>query len=84
MSAAAPSMPVATPDGSADAAPAPEDPNVRAPIAHLHGERPAAPQWFVDAIEMVPERGFVESDGARIETLSWGDRGAPGDRKSVV
>lgn len=58
--------------------PIPEDPNVRAPIAHLHGERPPAPLWFERAIESRPERGFVEVQGARIETLSWGDRGAPG------
>jgi pimeloyl-ACP methyl ester carboxylesterase len=75
---AAPAMPVATPDGSADAAPAPEDANVRAPIAHLLGQRPPAPPWFVDAIEMRPERRFVESGGAKIEALTWGDPGAPG------
>ncbi len=74
----APVMPVATPDGSADTSPEPVDPNIRAPIAHLHGERPPSPQWFKDAIASVPERGFVEAAGAQIETLSWGDRGAPG------
>lgn len=71
-------LPVATPDGSADPAFALDDPNVRAPLAQLNGERPAAPRWFLDAIERVPQRSFVESGGANIEALAWGDRGAPG------
>lgn len=74
----APVMPVATPDGSADDAPAPVDPNVRAPLAFLNGDSPPSPQWFKDAIAQQPERGFVQSGGVPIETLTWGERGAPG------
>ncbi|MGO9683386.1 MAG: alpha/beta fold hydrolase [Beijerinckiaceae bacterium] len=39
---------------------------------------PDAPAWFKRALARLPERTFVEVDGARIETLSWGERGRPG------
>ena len=58
--------------------PVPEDPNVKAPLAFLHGEAPPRPLWFERAIESAPERTFVEVAGAKIEALSWGDRGKPG------
>lgn len=37
-----------------------------------------APDWFERAIAEAPERRHVEVDGARIETLAWGQRGRPG------
>lgn len=55
-----------------------EHPDVRAPLAHLDGRRPAAPAWFDDALRKAPERSFVAVAGARIETLVWGERGKPG------
>jgi pimeloyl-ACP methyl ester carboxylesterase len=51
---------------------------VRAPLARYRGEIPPAPEWFDWAIAQQPERGFVNSNGTRIETLAWGDRGKPG------
>lgn len=44
----------------------------------LSGARPNAPDWFEKALADTPERGFVEVAGARIETLTWGERGQPG------
>lgn len=52
--------------------------NLRAPLAHLHGATPPAPPWFDTALAAAPARNFVEVEGARIESLSWGDRGKPG------
>jgi len=40
--------------------------------------KPAAPRWFGNALAQQPERSFIEVEGAAIETLSWGPRGAPG------
>lgn len=54
------------------------DPSLQAPLAHLRGAWPPAPDWFVRALEHAPERGFVPVSGARIETLAWGERGKPG------
>ena len=48
------------------------------PLAALKGERPPAPQWFVDTVAALPESSFVECDGARIHYLRWGDRKRPG------
>lgn len=48
------------------------------PLADYHGRPPAAPSWFKRAVATLPEVGEVLHDGARIETLSWGDRGKPG------
>lgn len=39
---------------------------------------PAAPAWFEAALAQAPERGLVEVEGARIETLTWGEVGRPG------
>jgi pimeloyl-ACP methyl ester carboxylesterase len=54
------------------------DPALHAPLAHLRGAKPDAPAWFVQAIGQAPERGFVTVAGAKIETLTWGERGKPG------
>jgi pimeloyl-ACP methyl ester carboxylesterase len=53
-------------------------PEVQAPLAEFKGEPPPAPQWFKDAIAQEPERSFVESLGARLEVLTWGEVGKPG------
>lgn len=52
--------------------------HLRAPLAHFGGAKPPAPAWFDTALAHAPERRFVTVDGARIETLSWGERGKPG------
>ena len=49
-----------------------------APLAAFHGAKPPAPAWFTAALAAAPERRFVEVDGAKLETLAWGPRGAPG------
>ena len=49
-----------------------------APLAAYHGHKPPAPAWFVEALAKESESTFVEVEGARIETLAWGDRGRPG------
>lgn len=49
-----------------------------APLAHTRGERPPAPAWFDAALRQFPERSFVTVQGARIEMLTWGERGEPG------
>jgi pimeloyl-ACP methyl ester carboxylesterase len=54
------------------------DPRLEAPLAHLGGQRPEAPAWFRQALAAVPERGSITVDGARVETLTWGERGRPG------
>lgn len=48
------------------------------PLAHLRGERPAAPSWFTDALAQRPERTRFVHEGADIDLLAWGPRGAPG------
>lgn len=48
------------------------------PLEPFHGEVPPAPDWFRSAIAHEPERGFVTVKGARIELLTWGQRGRPG------
>jgi len=52
--------------------------NLKAPLAALNGERPDAPAWFRHALGHAPSRTHCEVDGARIETLVWGERGRPG------
>jgi pimeloyl-ACP methyl ester carboxylesterase len=54
------------------------DPQLMAPLAAFHGLEPPAPAWFDEAIAHEPERTFVEVEGARVETLAWGERGKPG------
>ena len=48
------------------------------PLAALAGASPEAPGWFLRALDQAPERQWLEVDGARIETLAWGERGRPG------
>jgi pimeloyl-ACP methyl ester carboxylesterase len=47
-------------------------------LAPLGGRRHAAPAWFTATLAQEPERCFVSVKGAKIETLSWGQRGAAG------
>jgi pimeloyl-ACP methyl ester carboxylesterase len=54
------------------------DTNVMAPLQGFHGLKPPAPLWFERAIADEPERTFVTVEGARVETLAWGERGKPG------
>lgn len=42
------------------------------------GWRASAPEWFVRALADEPERATISVAGATIETLAWGERGAPG------
>ena len=49
-----------------------------APLAAFEGERPPAPAWFDRVMAVEPERLAVEVEGAQIEALAWGPRGAPG------
>ncbi len=56
----------------------PEDPHLRAPLAHLAGRAPPAPDWFRRAIETPHERATVTVEGARIEWLAWGEPDRPG------
>ena len=48
------------------------------PLAPFHGEQPAAPPWFENAVNDIPESNFVYVEGARIHYLRWGDRARPG------
>lgn len=48
------------------------------PLARFRGEAPPAPPWFAGALAQAPERRFVVVEGARIETLVWGEAGRPG------
>ncbi|HET7527059.1 MAG TPA: alpha/beta hydrolase, partial [Burkholderiaceae bacterium] len=48
------------------------------PLAALHGAVPPQPRWFADALAHEPECTWPVVHGARIETLAWGPRGAPG------
>src|SRR5436190_7704861 len=53
-------------------------PEVLSPLGPFNGAKPPAPPWFEWAIAQEPERNFVESGGAKIECLAWGERGKPG------
>src|SRR5688572_46576 len=53
-------------------------PEVQAPLAHLKGAEPPAPAWFKAALADEPERSLVDSDGSKIELLTWGELGKPG------
>jgi pimeloyl-ACP methyl ester carboxylesterase len=50
----------------------------RPPLAALKGASPPPPRWFADALAVEPECVWPVVHGARIETLAWGRRGAPG------
>ena len=54
------------------------DSRFMAPLAGFDGQKPPAPAWFERAVAEEPERTFVEVEGARVETLAWGERGKPG------
>ena len=53
-------------------------PEIASPLAPFKGEEPASPPWFKAALARQPERSFVSVLGARIELLTWGERGKPG------
>jgi pimeloyl-ACP methyl ester carboxylesterase len=63
-----------------DQAPAPSAPKeqIESPLGAFEGREPPAPAWFNWAIAQEPERSFVEVLGAKIELLSWGQKGKPG------
>lgn len=42
------------------------------------GEKPPAPDWFLDALARTPERHSIESGGSTIEYFTWGQEGLPG------
>ena len=48
------------------------------PLEELAGERPPAPEWFDDAMARSPEQRIIESEGAALECLIWGEEGRPG------
>ena len=48
------------------------------PLSGLHGAAPPQPRWFADALAHEPQCVWPVVRGARIETLAWGERGAPG------
>ncbi len=56
----------------------PKELNVQSPLAPFKGEKPEAPGWFGRALQREPERSCTEVEGARIETLAWGEVGKPG------
>ena len=51
---------------------------IPAPLAHLEGARPPAPEWFERALAQAPERTRHDVQGAHIEALTWGEIGKPG------
>jgi pimeloyl-ACP methyl ester carboxylesterase len=51
---------------------------IPAPLAALHGAVPPRPAWFGEALAHEPECTWHVVRGARIETLTWGERGRPG------
>lgn len=53
-------------------------PEIASPLAPFRGVKPPAPKWFADALAQEPEVTFVPVRGARIELLTWGERGKPG------
>jgi pimeloyl-ACP methyl ester carboxylesterase len=57
---------------------APRAAAIAPPLAALHGQVPPRPRWFADALANEPEVSWHVVQGARIETLAWGERGAPG------
>lgn len=56
----------------------PQDPHLAAPLAHLAGRAPPAPEWFQRAIAAPHERSMIRVEGADIELLAWGQLGRPG------
>lgn len=52
--------------------------NIQSPLAPFKGDKPEAPSWFDKALQRTPQRSFLDVQGARIETLAWGEIGKPG------
>src|SRR5947209_6262931 len=55
-----------------------DEAHLLAPLAQFGGAAPPAPAWFVDAMEKRPETNLLDVVGAKIEMLTWGERGRPG------
>jgi pimeloyl-ACP methyl ester carboxylesterase len=55
-----------------------DEAHLQAPLAQFGAAAPPAPAWFIDAMEKRPKTRLVEVEGAKIETLTWGERGKPG------
>jgi pimeloyl-ACP methyl ester carboxylesterase len=55
-----------------------DDSQIQAPLAPFMGEVPEASAWFTWALAQDPQRSSVNVEGARIETLVWGEAGRPG------
>lgn len=49
-----------------------------APLASLRGAVPPAPRWFLSALDRIPDRDTTIVQGAAIDWMAWGKRGAPG------
>jgi pimeloyl-ACP methyl ester carboxylesterase len=52
--------------------------DIPAPLTAFEGGTPPAPAWFHQVLAQAPERTSVEVESARIELLTWGERGRPG------
>ena len=55
-----------------------KNPKLFSPLAQFGGAKPPAPDWFNKAMNVAPERRMIPIEGAKIETLIWGDLGKPG------
>lgn len=55
-----------------------DNPEIMRPLEPFGGAKPPAPAWFDTALACLPERSFVDFEGASVEMLCWGERGAPG------
>ena len=55
-----------------------EMPSEGGPLASYNGERPPAPDWFLNAVAQPYETDTVKVDGAAIHYQRWGKRGDPG------
>ena len=53
-------------------------PEIAAPLARFHGDKPPAPAWFDRALACAPERSAFDVEGVPIELLTWGEVGKPG------
>src|SRR3990167_8605582 len=53
------------------------DDHVR-PLEHLKGEKPPAPDWFLESLAAPSEEGSVDVAGAKIAWSAWGERGKRG------
>ncbi len=55
-----------------------EMPSEGGPLAHYHGERPPAPDWFLRAVAQPYEVHHVDVKGAPVRYQRWGAHDAPG------